>query len=489
MRLAAAAIWHETLSFAHTRTELAGFEAFQLTEGAEVIARNKEVRNEMGGFLAGAEQIGASLDPLLFAGALPSPTVSRAAYAAIRDRLIARLRACNAVDGFLFALHGAMAVDGIADPERDLLRLVRETLGPGVPLVATLDLHANVSEDLFREADVLIAYDTYPHVDVFDRGVEAVTIARSLVNGLRPKRTFRKLPLLTVPQAQATAQEPMRSIMTRVSEWEQDERVLAIAICPGYPYSEAPRLGFSIAVYTIDDQALADSIATDLATLVWSRRAEFTIQNQSPSDAVRSAIASGATPVILVDAADNIGGGAPGDGTAILRELLHQKAQGAVVTIADPESVAACFDAGVGADVTLMAGAKYDRNHGEPVPLDARVRLLSDGRYTHSGSYMTGMRVDMGRTAVVAAGGVDVVLMERKAMPFDAQQLLSQGIVPSTRNIIVVKSAIAWKAAYGDVARSIITVDTPGACTSNVHAIPYQVRPAMYPLEDVHYGE
>ena len=183
--------------------------------------------------------------------------------------------------------------------------------------------------------------------------------------------------------------------------------------------------------------------------------------------------------------ADNIGGGTPGDGTVLLRELLSQRAQGAVITIVDPASVATAIAAGMNGEVEIEAGAKCDTFHGEPVMVRGMVRQISDGVYTHRGSYMTGLRVDMGRTVVVASGGVEVVLMERKAMPFDAEQLRSLGIEPGERKIIVVKSALARKAAYGDLARRTIYVDTPGLCSSNLLSFAYRNRPRpLCPLED-----
>jgi microcystin degradation protein MlrC len=281
----------------------------------------------------------------------------------------------------------------------------------------------------------------------------------------------------------------MASLMRCVAEWERDPLVLLIGVCPGYPYSDVERLGFALSVYTKGDDALANQIATELATLVWERRHDFSVTNTPAAEAVQLAMASTETPVILVDAADNIGGGTPGDGTVVLRELIRHKARNCVVTIADAEAVQACLQAGVGGTVRVLVGGKYDRHHGDPVEVEGYVRLISDGVYRHTGSYMTGMRVEMGRTAVLDADGVEIVVMERKALPFDAQQLISQGILPADRRAIVVKSAIAWRAAYGSIARKIITVDTPGLCSSNLTALPYRKKPSMFPLESVDYGE
>jgi microcystin degradation protein MlrC len=488
MRVAIGAVWHETLSFAHTRTELSDFERFQFSEGADVIARNRGVANEVGGFLSAADELPMEVVPLLFAGALPSPTVSAKAWSHIVTRFLDRLRAAMPLDGVLLALHGAMSCEEAVDPEAELLQEVRRVVGEATPLVVTLDLHANVSEETFRSVTVLIAYDTYPHVDIFDRGVEAAHVLGSLLAKQRVSGAFRKLPLLTTPLEQSTEDGPLRRVMAHVQELERDKRVVAISVCPGYPYSDVARLGATVTAYTRGDQALADSLASEVANHLWSLRADFPVPAVPVQQAVADAIASSEFPVILVDAADNIGGGTPGDGTCILAELLAQKAQGAVVTIADREAVAQCFEARPGDIVRLLVGGRYDRNHGDPVRLEGKLRLLSDGVYCHAGSYMTGLRVEMGRTAVVASGGVDVVIMERKAMPFDAEQLRCVGISPQRQRIIAVKSAIAWKAAYGDMAKKVSAVDTPGLCSSNLSLFTYTNRPRpMWPLEPASY--
>lgn len=486
MRFALAAFWHETLGFAHTTTGIADFEAFQFTEGEAVIARNRGVRNEAGGFLAAAGQTNVEIVPVLFAAALPSPTISREAWTRIRGKALDGFARAGALDGVFIALHGAALVEGIDDPEAELLAEIRDIVGRGTPVVATLDLHANVSKRLFETATALIAYNTYPHIDIFERGAEAFETLNPIVGGARVTGAFRKLPLLTAPQTQSTEQEPMKAVMLKVKELKADPRVLGISVCPGYPYSDVARLGATIVAYTRDQPQLAERLADDVARLLWSQRWMFRAPAVSVDEAVRIAVASADKPVVLVDSADNIGGGAPGDGTAILAELIRQRAEGAVVTIADAAAVDACFKVRPGDSVELTVGARYDSSHGAPVALSGRIRLLSDGVYHHLGSYMTGLRVEMGRTAVVVTGGIELVLTERKAMPFDAQQLRCLGLEPAGKSILAVKSAVAWRAAYGDIAKKVIHADTPGLCSGDLSRFRYCKRPRpMFPFEEV----
>lgn len=486
MNIAIGGIWHETNTFARDTTPLDAFYAYQFARGAELLTRYANVRNEIGGMLAGARKNRFELAPLLFAGAVPSGIVRRDAFETLAGMLIDDLAALENLDGVLLALHGAMVVEGLDDAEGELLRRVR-ALARDKPIVATFDIHANLSEEMIAHADVLIGYNTYPHIDVYERGVQAAHVMRKLARGrIDPTVVWYPLSLLSVPQTQGTAQAPMREIMARRAEIAGDSRVVAASVIVGYPYADVARAGMSVLITTNDEMELAHDYAYELHEMIWKQRDAFRVVNPPVAKAVKQAIKSRDTPVILVDVADNIGGGAPGDGTALLQALLNAHAQGTVITIADPEAVANAIKAGVGEPVTLNVGGKTDSMHGKPVMVRGTVRLISSGEYMHQGSYMTGQVMRMGRTVVLDCDGVTLVLMERKTMPFDARQLRSLGIEPADQKIIVVKSAIAWQAAYGDIAREVIYVDTPGICTANLKTLPYEnVRRPIFPLEPV----
>jgi microcystin degradation protein MlrC len=485
MRAAIGGLMHETNTFANARTTLDDFRAYQFARGGEMLARYAHVRNEIGGMMAGAREIDLELAPTLFCFAVPSGMVTRETYQQLAAWLLEDLARID-FDGVLLALHGAMVAEDAPDAEGDLLRRVRALVGDK-PIVATFDMHANLSAAMCECADVWIGYDTYPHVDVYERGVEAARVMAKILRGeIRPTTAFERLPLLSVPQAQYTDASPMREIMARRAEMETDARVVTASVAVGFPYADVTCAGMSVVVTTNADADLAKACARELREMIWARRDAFVVKNTPVAEAVSRAIHSAVAPVILVDVADNIGGGAPGDGTILLSALLDARAQNAVVTIADAEAVALAIDAGIGNFVSLRVGGKTDSFHGEPVQVHGRVRLISSGEYVHKGSYMTGTAMRMGRTVVLDCAGIDVVLMEHKTMPFDAQQLRSLGLEPADKKIIVVKSAIAWQAAYGEMARAVFYVDTPGICTANLKTLPYQnVRRPMFPLDDI----
>lgn len=485
MRIVVGGLYHETNTFASACTDLQAFKEYQYAEGDEILEKYRGTRMEIGAFLDYAEPMRWEVIPTIYAAALPAGIVKRRAYNTLIKRILRRIRL--PANGALFALHGAMVAEGIEDCEADVLKCLREVLGAGCPIVATFDIHANLSREIVEYADTLVGYDTYPHTDIYERGLEAGRILGELVQKRsRPAKSFRKLPLLTAPQAQATDSSPMKDVMAKVHEWEASGQILCASVAVGFPYADVGRVGASILAYALGSEAIVQSCTSDIAGYMWEVRRSFSVNNISAEEAVHRALSVDEGPVVLVDVADNTGGGAPGDGTVLLRALLTAGASNCVVTIVDAEAVQRAAVEGVDSEVDLLVGGKHDRHHGEPVQIKGRVVKVTDGGYVHRGSYMTGLKVGMGKTAIINCGGLNLVLTERKAMPFDAEQLRSVGIEPAQQRIIVVKSAIAWKAAYGDIAKEAIYVETPGICSSNLQRFMYKAIPRpIFPLDEI----
>jgi microcystin degradation protein MlrC len=338
-------------------------------------------------------------------------------------------------------------------------------------VVATVDFHANTGDGMTGNVDALLGYDTYPHVDMYDRGLEAADVlAAVLRTGQRRRAVHRKVGLITPPQVQYTDLPAMRAIMKRVHDIESSDDVI-ITVTPGFPYADVDCMGLSV-VTSSPDPACAAQAAAAVADDVLARSEEFSYAAYPVAEAVHLALSADEPgPVILADSADNVGGGGPGDGTAILAEWQAQKGTGLAVVLADPLAVGRAIEAGVGGQVNVHVGGHTDGRHGPPVPVTGTVRLISDGTYVHRGSYATGITTRMGRSVVLESSGNTIVLTERRVMPFDAQQLLSLGVSPRHCRALVVKSAIAWRAAYGEYASRVIEVDAPGVCTANLRRL------------------
>ncbi len=474
MRVAVGGIWHETNTFAPARTALADFEVH---EGEALRKAFQGTKTPLGGYLDAARTGGFEILPCLFASATPAGTVGRDVYEGLAARFLEGLQAARP-EAVLLDLHGAMAVDGIDEVEADLVGRIRARLGQ-VPIGAVLDFHANVSDAFVERVDVFAGYDTYPHVDPYDRAVEVAGLL-----GRKTARAVARPPLLTVPQAQQTDRPPMGELLAMAHEAEREPGVLTVTVAGGFAYADVPHAGLSVTATTDGDPALARKVADRIARAAWERRAAFEVSNPSPDEAVARALREKAGPVILVDQADNIGGGGPGDGTVLLAALLRAGAKGAVVTLTDPEAVGLAWQSGPGAALDLALGGKIDRLHGDPVRVRATVVRTGSGDFTYKGTYMTNRRVTAGRSAVLDAGGVFVVIRERKVMPFDRQEIEAMGVEAASARIIVVKSALAWKAAYGDLAKAVILADTPGVCTARLGTLPYKkLRRPVAPLD------
>lgn len=480
-RVAICGLWHETNTFAVPPTTR---EHFHVLEGAQIPAALGGTRTPIGGFLDRAAHEGLNIVPTVFAWALPSGTVDAATHDDLAARLVDRTAAARP-DAVLMDLHGAMVAEGHEDVEGDLVRLVRRAL-PQVPVGVVLDFHANTTATFVGAVDVLAGYDSYPHLDPYDRGVEvAGLMVHVLGHDLQPVHALVQPPLLIPPQAQATDQPPLHEIMARAHAAERQPGVVNITVAAGFPYADIPSAGTSVVVTSQSDAVLAQGLADELARMLWDARSQFHVSQVTPDEAVARALRQPEGPVILVDSADNIGGGAPGDGTAVLAALLRGRAAGAVVEVVDPEVVALARRTGEGGVLTAEVGGKTDRLHGPPVGVRGRVERLCRSEFTYTGSYMTGRRVDGGWTALLDVDGVRLVIRERKVMPFDQEELRVLGLEPGRCRIIVVKSAVAWRAAYGTMARAVIEVDTPGVCTADLRTIRYRrVRRPVVPLDE-----
>lgn len=483
-------LWHETHSFASDITTMENFRLYKLVEGEELRAAFRGTSTEIGGAMNALENLSLetlSVDvvPGFCAGALPSGPIAQETWEELRRRLLASIEASGA-DAVFLSLHGAMVVQGDPDPEGRLVADVRERVGADVPIAVTLDFHANLGPQLVAAADAVVAYDTYPHTDFAERGAEAAQLLVRMLQGERFAKGLVQLPLIPPVPAQATAVSPMKELMALAHSFEGDDGATFVSWMAGFPYGDVPRMGMSAVITSALGEAHVAEVARTLAKAAWDVRDQFVADVVPVDEAVRKAKEAPRGPVVLVDVADNIGGGTPGDGTALLAELVAQRVGGSVVTIADKESVEAAWQAGVGGRVRMEVGGKADSFHGDPVPFEGTVRWAGDGRFTLTGNWMTGLTFDPGRSAVVENDdGITIVLSERKVPPFDAGVLRSVGLQPETCRVIVAKSAIAWQAAYGAFAAEAIYVDTPGICTPRLERLPYrQRRSPLLPFDE-----
>ena len=488
MRFFVAMFAHETNTFSTITTDRRQFEARDLRYGGEILEAYRGTGTCLGGMIDTARARGVTLVPSVATAASPAGCVTKDFYEDIERRILADLRAAGPLDGVLLDLHGAMVPEGVEDGEGRLLARVRETVGSTVPIAVTLDFHGNVTREMVAAATLLHGYKTYPHVDMAERGREATERLLDVAeHRIRPTVAYRQPALLPPIGAQQTARGPMRRLYAMAEEMERDPAVVSVSIFAGFPLADIREAGLSVYVVTDHDQALAERLAKALATTAWEHRREFVHEALSVEDAVARALRIDGRPVVLADMADNTGGGAAGDTTELLRELLRVGARPSTVAcIWDAEAAAACVRAGTGATVTLAVGGKIDPRHGAPVTVTGRVRTLSDGRFVHKGPMFRGLEGRLGPTAVLDVDGVKIILISLRWQTLDPEMLRFVGIDPLGERIIVVKSTIHYRAAFEPIAHEILEVDAPGLSSSNLARFPFtRVRRPIFPLDQL----
>jgi microcystin degradation protein MlrC len=475
-------------SFATQRTGLEQFQRSKLS-GDELINKMGSGDSAIAGFLRGARQQGWNVAPLhyFFPGLAGKNTDEGHEWA--KEMLVSSLRKALPVDGVFLQLHGTAASDSMADCDGDLLGAIRGVVGDRVPVFASLDGHANVSQLMVSQATMLIGVKTNPHYDFLAVGQQAARVMGGMADdSLRPAMAWAQPALVAPLQKLYVAPGwPMDHLMRLArNRAASNDRVLDISLLGGFFVSDRLETGPAVIVTTNGEPNLGREIADELKEACWARRREFLTDMVAVADAVREAIATDENPVVLGDLADSGGAGTPGDGTAILAELLTQKARGAVVgNIADPAAVQQAIAAGVGKQVTLTIGGKVDRFHGEPVSISGRVRVIHDGIYTASTKFNFGT-FHRGPTVVVDCGGTEVILTSRACLVFEPNHFRSLGIEPTQRKILVCKAELQHRAGMATVGRTFIDVDAPGLATQNLSRLPFkEIRRPVFPLDDI----
>jgi microcystin degradation protein MlrC len=486
MRIVVAELSHETNRFSAVPTDLAAFQRSGIHRGAEMLTTLRDTATPIAGFIDASREYGFELAPIIAVWATPSGMVSEDALETLLGEILQGIEAAGDVDGVLLGLHGAMVAEHVDDADGYILERVRTATGPDVPVVATLDLHANISQAMVDHADLLIGFDTYPHIDQRDRGQEAgAAIVRMIRGELRSVTALVKPPMMPTSQNMPTARDPMRTLIARAHEMEALEGVVNVTVAGGFPPSDVYECGFSVLVSTDNDPELAQRLAEELSRLAWEHRDGFlggVLTWEEAATAIQE-IQSG--PLVLVDIGDNPWTGGPGDSAELVRFLLQQNVdKTAVALVKDPETVRACIRAGVGSEVEVQLGGKIDDLHGDPLVVRGYVRMISDGRYVNAGPMHAGVQVDLGRSVVLVCEGVEVLVTEHAETPIDLNIFRRHGIEPTTRRVIGLKGKGHFRASFEPIAERVVLVEGPGITGADLSRIGFwRVRRPIWPLD------
>ncbi len=488
-RIAIGGFQHETNTFAPAKAGYADFEdgggwpgvqhgaaIFAAVEGANIPA-------------AGAIQALRALDyPLVgtaWAAASPSAHVTDDAFERITQRIVAALDAAFPVDGVYLDLHGAMVSESFDDGEGEILRRVREAVGPRVPIVASLDLHANVTKAMVATADALVAYRTYPHVDMADTGARAARLlVQMLKTGRRLAGGFHALDYLTGLPSQCSSIEPCKGIYAELDRLEAKHGA-TLSFTPGFPMADFEECGMAVFGYGQEEREVQAAVQA-LRQVVAACEKDFAMVLHSPAQAVRRARERGAPgdPVVLADTQDNPGAGGNGDTTGLLRELIEQRAEGAVLgLLIDPASARRAHEAGQGATLGFALGGKSGVAGDAPLAGEFTVERLAGGAFTCTGPMFRGFRMQLGPMALLrsrAAPGVRIALASRKCQAADQEMFRHLGVEPRRARILALKSSVHFRADFEPIAREVLVVRAPGPALADPAEFPWtKIRPGV----------
>ncbi len=485
-RIAIGGFQHETNTFAPIKADYRSFVEPGgwpgLTRGPAILKTLIGMNLPIAGFIEAARG-GHELVPLAWAQATPAAHVTEDAFERIVGAILEDLRAALPVDAVYLDLHGAMVCEHLEDGEGEILARVRDAIGPGVPLAASLDLHANVTPRMVEQADLLIAYRTYPHIDMAGTGARTARYLESILAGRRMEgRAYRKLPFLIPLQAGCTMTEPARSLYGRLDEIEADQSA-SVSFAAGFGPADIWECGPAVLAYA-PTQAAADRAADTLSAEIQDREADFVSPVWSPEDAVAHAMARAAgagKPMVLADFQDNPGGGGSSDTVGLLTALVARDAQDAALAILfDPEAAAAAHRAGPGATLNIGLGAKSGMPGHTPLEGTFEVERLGDGCFTCTGPFARGRTMELGPMALLRLGGVRVVVASRKTQAADQEIFRHLGIEPSQQKILALKSSVHFRADFAPIAEEILVVKAPGANAIDYSELSYRnLRPGV----------
>jgi microcystin degradation protein MlrC len=493
MRLLIAMMKHETNTFSPVPTPLTRFgNGPGPLYGEPAIRAFRGTGTGLGAYLDLAEREGAEIVLPIAAAAPPSRPVEDAAYAHITDT-ICEAAARGGFDGIMLDLHGAMVTEGLEDGEGQFLKRLR-AIDPTTPIAVSLDMHANLYDEIIANATVVTGYRTYPHIDTYETAMLAGEILLRTIRGeVNPVMAWGNVPMLPHVMRQGTDDHPNKELQHRCAAMIADG-ALSASLFTGFPHADIANAGLSAVVVTSGDRKLAEDLRDELLDRAWVEREAFVYNIEPLQQSVARAKAMplaqpGEGPIVLLDHYDNCASGGTMDTTAVLTEILRQGlADVAVFAIYDPAAVQQAMAAGIGSEVTLSIGGKIKMPtipaESPPLTVTGKLKTISNGRYRNRGPMGRGVQMDMGPTVVLDTGPVEIVLISRHIEPSDLNCLLSLGIDPSQKRFVMLKSRVHWRAGLGTMAKAVVDCAGVGVCTSDYGQLQFKkVRRPIYPLD------
>ncbi len=475
---------HESNTFCQVKTGLSSFQEVQLFRGRHIMDYHMDRRTEIGGMLRVLNNKDIEIIPTISANALPSGKVTSEAFKFFKKELIKNIKRTK-VDGILLVLHGAMVTEKIDDPEGNLLEEINNIIGKNTYIGVTLDMHANISDLMVKNAHFLIGYRTHPHIDQWEVGRKAANIMVSLIKEqIHPTMAMKKLPMILPAE---TCLEPRSMLLKKIDTLEKNDEIISVSFFIGYPWADVNIIGPSVVVVTKNNLQLAQKKADEVSNLFWRLKEKFPLKTVSVDDAIDHALDIKGGPIVFCDMGDSLFAGASGDVNTILITLIRREINNvALAAIIDPEVVQKAIKIGEGQKTILEIGGKLDQLNSSPLKVSGNIKLIVERSYFREDSTLSGYESNMGRLVVFKVSGIEIVLAERRGKVYSPTFLRNLGIEPEKKKIIVIKDGIGPVLTYRSIAKKIIFVNTPGWSTRDFKSLKYNYVPRpIFPFDPV----
>ena len=486
LRVAVGGILQETSQFLTTQTNLDLWKNTYIHKDSELF-QLFGTDCETAGMLATCIDKNVHVVPLMAARCVSGGPNTDHCYQFLKNLLLSTLKEVYPVDGVLLSLHGSMTTLLEEDPEGNILTSIRQIVGPRVSVIATLDMHAHVTERMVQQANGLIAFSHYPHDDSFSTGERAANLLLySVLNNVNLTTAMAKVPVLVGGiNGMTYGDAPMAKLTQHARQLEKEPMVLSASIFQVHPYNDLPNLGSGGLVITNNAPDKSRYLATKLAKEYWSYRYKFECEMVTVTEAIQVGQKINGGPLLLVDTADCTGGGAAGDSTALLKEMLRiGVTDPSLLTVVDPEAAQFCSEAGIGKTVKLLLGYKLDSRWGNPIEVEGTIEQLIDGNFIYTGGLYGGTEASMGLSVVFRIGSLKVLIMSKPTYDWKCEQFEAAGMNIKSAKFIGVKNPMNFNFAYKGISKGAFIVDTPGPTPASVKHLDYKrMKRPFFPLD------
>lgn len=488
MKIGIGRIWQETNTFSAKNTTVDDFQRNGLYFGKEVLVHLDQLP-ELSGAASVANSYASDIElvPLMAAMAWPAGRLTAKTHEFLKAGFINCLNQEGNLDGLFISLHGALAAEGCDDVEGELLSLVRGRLGDKLPMCISLDMHANISRSMMKSRAIFVGYHTCPHLDVEQTGGRAMQVLIDMIAAkIKPTPAWCKIPMVVPADKHNHFEGPFRELAAEVERIEKSPQVISASIFAVQPWLDVEELGWTTVVITEGHLQLAQELADKLGEECWQRRAQFGVDKMPPGEAVKRALKIKGNPVVISDSSDSTNSGAPGNSTWLLKEILDAGVREPVfLTMVAPAAAQKAYQAGVGAWIEVEFGSVPTNPFTQSFKIRVRVELLHNGKIYLSGHGGKNLVMEMGKTAVLAAGNIKIVTSEAVGPGHVPPEFFRQlGLEVREAKIIVAKSPVGFRASYEPIAAEIILCEAPGPASSDLLSLDYQKIPKpLYPFE------